>query len=93
MVCIAALALSFGVLWGTSYVLSVHYRSQAERLLQQNIAELNCARTTSTMAFAVRSSRLSRPLRRTEWDYLGLRPWRVMAHIETRNSKLDDMSS
>jgi hypothetical protein len=40
---------------------------------------------------AVRSSWLPRLLRRTEWDYLGLRPWEVMAHIETRNSKLDDM--
>jgi len=30
-------------------------------------------------------------LRRTEWGYLGLRPWRVAAHIETKNSQLTDV--
>ncbi len=27
-------------------------------------------------------------LRRTEWDYFGLRPWEVAAHIETRNGEI-----
>jgi hypothetical protein len=27
-------------------------------------------------------------LRRTEWDYFGLRPWQVTAHIETRSGEL-----
>jgi len=42
-------------------------------------------------SFAVTSSGPLRLLRRTEWDYLGLRPWRVAAHIETKNSELTDV--
>jgi hypothetical protein len=39
-------------------------------------------------SFALPGSWPSGALRRTEWDYFGLRPWRLTAHIETTNSQL-----
>jgi hypothetical protein len=42
-------------------------------------------------SFAVPKSGTLGALRRTEWDYLGLRPWRVTARIETKNSELTDV--
>jgi hypothetical protein len=42
-------------------------------------------------SFAVPKSGPPGVLRRTEWDYLGLRPWRVTARIETKDSELTDV--
>jgi len=42
-------------------------------------------------SFAFTNSGPLRVLRRTEWDYLGLRPWQVTARVETRNGELTDI--
>jgi hypothetical protein len=41
--------------------------------------------------FAFTESGLLQVLRRTEWDYFGLRPWEVTAHIETTNGQITDI--
>lgn len=46
-----------------------------------------------TYGFGFSDSGLSRILRRTEWDYVGLRPWQVTVHIEVKNGQLRDVAS
>lgn len=46
-----------------------------------------------TYGFGFSDSGLSRIFRRTEWDYVGLRPWQVTAHIEVKNGQLSDFAS
>jgi hypothetical protein len=115
IVCVAVVALILSALWAVSYVLSVHHRRQAERMLQE-LADLQPGATNFRTArqiahdfggsehcvgdlcsydfdisFAVPNSGPPGVFRRTEWDYLGLRPWRVNAHIETKNGKFTDV--
>jgi len=42
-------------------------------------------------SFVYYSPGLLRVQRRSEWDFFGLRPWRVSAHIETKGSELATM--
>ena len=42
--------------------------------------------------FAFSDSGPRRVFRRTEWDYFGLRPWQLTAHIKTKNRELTDTS-
>ena len=42
-------------------------------------------------SFAFTNSGPLRVLRRTEWDYLGLRPWQITAHVGTKGSELTGM--
>jgi len=42
--------------------------------------------------FAFSDSGPRRVFRRTEWDYFGLRPWQLIAHINTKNRELTDTS-
>jgi hypothetical protein len=43
------------------------------------------------VSFAFPISGLYFPLHRTEWDYLGLRPWRSVARIGTRDDEITDV--
>ena len=113
--CMAAFALVLSLFWTVSYVLSLHHRRQAERMLQQ-LADLQPGatdfRTVQRIAresggreycteelcrydfddrFMFADSWLPRVLRRTEWDYLGLRPWQVSVVITKRTSGLTDV--
>lgn len=42
--------------------------------------------------FAYSNSWALRVMRRTEWDYVGLRPWQLTAQIETKDGKVTDIS-
>jgi hypothetical protein len=43
--------------------------------------------------FGFSDSLLSRIFHRTEWDYVGLRPWQVAVHLEVKNGQLSDFES
>jgi len=55
----------------------------------------HCVNDSCTYDFdygsAFSSSRAQWVLRRTEWDYVGLRPWRVTAQIRASSGKLTDI--
>jgi len=55
----------------------------------------HCANDSCTYDFeygsAFSSSRTPQVFRRTEWDYLALRPWQVTAQIRTSNGNLTDL--
>lgn len=115
MVCMTALALVLSVFWGVFYVLSVHHRRQAERMLRQlstlppgatdfssiqRIAKDSGGREYCNEQlcrydfddrFMFADSWLPRVLKRTEWDYLGLRPWGVSVVILKRPNGLTDV--
>ena len=42
-------------------------------------------------SFAFTNSGTLRVLRRTEWDYFGLRPWQITAHVGTKGSEVTGM--
>lgn len=101
MVCVTALTLVLSLFWSVSYLLSIHHRRQAERMVRQlaalppgsidfhqtqrigkaSGARENCTEELCSYDFDDRfmfaDSWLPRVLKRTEWDYLGLRPWLV----------------
>lgn len=115
IVCLAAFALVLSLFWTVAYVLSVHQRRKAERMLQQlaalqpgatdfrsvqRIAKESGGREYCTEelcrydfddVFMFADSSLPRVLRRTEWDYLGLRPWQVSVVIQKTTSGLTDV--
>jgi len=67
-------------------------RSVVQRFSKDFNAEVHCDREICTYdvneGFAFTLSGPGRFLRRTEWDYVGLRPWRVTVHLKTANARI-----
>jgi len=66
--------------------------SKAEEIANQFGATRHCradqCRYEFEISFAVSKSAIVLPFRRTEWDYLGIRPWRVDAVIAMRKDEI-----
>jgi hypothetical protein len=107
-ICLSVLAAMLALVWAAVYLLSVHHRLRAERLIQ-NLASLDFAHPEpSALARLSRATGVApkcagdvcsyqfkedfglssygpiRLLRRTEWDYVGVRPWRFTLQVKTQ---------